>query len=68
MENPKLNLIMVLAVLYINRIVASVMKIIVKNRKNKVSIQIIILNSKLNTQFKDKKQNAKTNKKNKTYL
>ncbi len=59
---------MVLAALYINRIVASVMKIIVNNRKNKVSIRIIILNSKFNTQFKDKKQNAKTNNKNKTYL
>ena len=59
---------MVLAVLYINRIVVCVMKIMANNKKNKVSIQIIILNSKLNTQLQDKKQNAKTNNKKKTYL
>ncbi len=59
---------MVSAVLYINRIVVCVMKIMANNKKNKVSIQIIILNSKLNTQLKDKKQNAKTNNKKKTYL
>jgi hypothetical protein len=68
MGNLKLNLIMVSAVLYINRIVVCVMKIMANNKKNKVSIQIIILNSKLNTQLKDKKQNAKTNNKKKTYL
>ena len=59
---------MVLAVLYINRIVVCVMKIMANNKKNKVSIQIIILNSKLNTKLQDKKQNAKTNNKKKTYL